>query len=535
MQRLERGAVLGSLDVACAAHPRRRSPRPPGLTPGPIFRTLARMRSLLSLAFGLTLFCACASAGVEDAGSADAAVTIVDTGVRPDSGPAPDTGVLDAGPGDALLSDADPVVDATPGDAGPTTDALPGDATTTDALPGDSGPRIGPLTVIFEEHSGFGRSGVAMFHDGTGTLRATRTTTLGQIVEQVEEGWMVTITNTLESPSYLFTITEVAPSETYRIAAFTSPPELAVMTFAIGEPYPGAATYWYETGCARSLVSDPSELSPVSITEECTSPSGTIDYAVLARDANLNRLAFKLLEDVPVVANSTVTITSPWRTDFARIDITVSNAPTGADYVGLEAAVNSNGGEYDYDLDNLILSGGAGAFTLVRPPFGEGLNTRYVMNGPGGSSWLQKTGRAPVAQSYNLSTDFLPFPGPVTLSASPVVGRPTASWPAIAGLDFIELQALSFTQSVKWSVILRGDATSFLYPELPVELAAIAPTDLASFTTANRIIDADTVPDYAAARAAIGASVIDWPAHFAVQQQPLGAQVRGAGEAIDFD
>ena len=492
------------------------------------------MRSLLSLAFGLTLCCACSSAGVEDAGSADATVTILDTGVRPDSALARDTGVLDGGQGDVLLADADPIVDATPGDATPG-DATPGDATPGDATPGDSGPRTGPLTVIFEELSGFGQSGVALFHDGTGTLRATRTTTLGQIVEQVEEGWMVTITNTLQGPSYLFTITEVAPSETYRVAAYTSPPELAVMTFAIGDPYPGAATYWFETGCYRSLVSDPSELSPVSITDECTSPSGTIDYAVLARDGNLGRLAFKLLEDVPVVADSTVTITSPWRTDFARVDITVSNAPAGADYVGLEVAVNSNGGEYDYDLDNLILNGGAGAFTLVRPPFGEGLNTRYVMSGPGGSSWLQKTARAPVAQTYDLSVDFLPFPGPVTLAASPVVGRPTASWPAIAGLDFIELQVLSFTQGVKWSVILRGDATTFLYPELPVELAAVAPADLGSFTAANRIIDADTVPDYAAARAVIGTSILDWPIYFSVQQQPRGAQVRGAGLPLDFD
>lgn len=487
------------------------------------------------MTIALTLLCACASAGVEDAGSADATVTIVDTGVRPDSGGARDSGALDASPEDASPADADPIVDATPGDAGPddaqAQDALPGDATST-----DGGPRTGPLTLVFEAESPFRGAGVAMFNDATGALRATRTTTVGLIVEPIEEGWMVTISNTLETPNYLYTITEVAPGETYRVAGSPNPPEIAVMTFAIGDPYPGAATYWFETGCfGARLVSSPTEVSHVAITDECTSPSGTIDYAVVARDGNLNRLAFKLREDVPVVANSTVTITDPWRTDFSQVPINVSNAPVGADYVGLDVSVSSNGAEYDYDRDNLILSGGAGAFTLVRPPFGEGLNTRYDMIGNGLSSWLQKTARAPLAQTFDLSVDFLPFPGPVTLTVSPVIGRPTASWPAMAGLDFIELQVLSLSQSIKWSVIVRGAATSFAFPQLPVELAAAAPTDLSSFTNAIRVIDADSVADYAAARAAIGTSVLEWSQTFDVRHQAPGAQVRGGGEYLDFD
>ena len=84
-------------------------------------------------------------------------------------------------------------------------------------------------------------------------------------------------------------------------------------------------------------------------------------------------------------------------------------------------------------------------------------------------------------------------------------------------------------------MILRGTATSFVYPELPAELVAVAPSDLSSFTTSLRVIDADSVPDYAAARAAIGRSVLQWAETFDARHQPLGAQVRGGGLDLDFD
>ena len=504
---------IQSEEKATWCWPGRRSGRE--LTLGPIFSTLSLMRVPLVLAAGLVLFCACEDPVEGD--PADSGVA-TDSGARVDSGPPRDTGI-DGGQGDTLLADADPILDASPSDADPV-----------DASPSDGGPRTGPLTIIFEPNSAFNTSGVAIFQDGAGTLRATRTTTVGMIVETIEEGWMVTITYNLTTPTYLFTITEVAPNETYRVPAYTNPPTLAVMAFAIGEPYPGADSYWFETGCfGQRLTNDPNDLSYVAITEECTSPAGLIDYTVVARAANLDRLAFKLLEDLPVVANATVTISGAWRTDFAAVDVSVSNAPTGVEYVGLEAAVNSNGAEYDYDRDNLVLSGGAGNFTLVRPPFGEGLNTRYEMISQDSESWLQMTARPPTDQVYDLSTDFLPFPGPVTLAPTPIVGRPTATWTGIPGLDLVDLQVLSFSQGIKWSVILRGDATTFLFPELPPELTSAQPTDLPSFITATRVIDADTVTDYTGTRAAIAPSVIHWPIQFDLRHQPLGAQVRGAG------
>lgn len=485
------------------------------------------MRAPLVLASGLALLCACEDPAEEDAGQSDSGVAL-DSGATPDSGPPRDTGV-DGGQGDVPVGDADPMRDATPGDV------LTSDAEPVDASPGDGGPRTGPLTIIFEPDSDFDTSGVAIFQDGAGSLRATRTTTVGRIVETIEEGWMVTITYTLEGPSYLYTITEVAPNETYRVPTNLDSPPLGTMAFAIDEPHPTAATYWHETGCfGQRLTSDPTEIAYVEITEECTSAAGLIDYAVVARDNSLDRLAFKLIEDVPVVANATVTVSGPWRTDFDAIDVTVSNAPVGADYLALEVAVYSNGAEYDYDLDVVTMSGGGANFTVVRPPFGEGLNTYYALLGPNTQTWLQTTAGPPADQVYDGSVDFLPFPGPVTLATTPIQGRPTATWPAIPGLDLVELQILSHDQGIKWSVLLPGDATTFLFPELPAELASARPTNLPSFNTATRVIDADSVTDYNGTRATIAPWAVDWQTPFDVRHQPLGARVRGAGEELDF-
>lgn len=488
------------------------------------------MRSLLL--YGLCLgaaFAACADPEETDSGTPDSGIVADsgvprDTGVVTDSGAPRDTGGDDAGAPDTGTDDTGAA------DTGAT------DTGATDAALGDGGGVSGPVTVIFDPPPGLPTPlpGAAIFHDPSGVLIASLTSTTGSLVQDVPPGSMLTIPSLSFGgkgpPAFeLTTLVGIEPGETYHVDRFGGEVYLGSVTFFVGDAFPGAAYYTFQSGCGQNNSFDAAQAAPLDFYDYCIGTSTTTaDVLVTAYDQADQPIAHRGATQVPLIPGSMVTMTDPWQTTFQDIAVTVTNPPTGSASFQPYLALTSRGAVYNgFTSESVDLSGGAGGSVLFhRETFGDGVAFQGYLRGANGelSQLVTRVGsQGPI--TLDLSADFLPLAGPVTVTPSPTVERPMISWNAPAVGDLVGISFLMYGPDVNWSFIFPPTVSSFALPELPDELVDQRPNGSTAFEATQLVIESSAIADYAQFRALAQANLVRW-INLDPRSLPVGVRIR---------
>ncbi|MFO0727316.1 MAG: hypothetical protein U1E65_26285 [Myxococcota bacterium] len=481
------------------------------------------MRAFVPLSFALCSF-ACASSGTGDAG------TSPDSGAQ-DSGTHADASAADAGHDDAMGAP-----DATEADAG-----LDDSGVVT-----DSGPRVGPVTVVFQPGAPFPGRGTAVFSDPSGNVLSVRTTSTGTIVANVPEGALLTATpeifdgTNMNSRVGLVTVAGIAPGETYRVDPWFTVNIRGQMTFNGGTPYPGAASYAFDFGCSTYGIPDIAMDYSLTIPDNCTGTSSTtLTFLASALDINGVRLAYRVQENVPIVIGGRVALSGPWSTDFQHVDIHYSNPPAGAQSLLNVVVVTSKQALVDQENGQVaMLNVPAGTVPFQKARFGDGVSHEFRMqNGLRGESWMIRNTAAFVPSiDLDLTRDLLAFPSDVNVTSSTASpDRPVLDWTSDPSTDFVVVQVVIDGFNNEWLVFLPGGSDHFQLPALPDVMASLRPTAATSFQGAQRVIESSAISNYGQARAVFGQALLGWERGFWAQVIPSGITVRGAGILLQAD
>ncbi len=361
-------------------------------------------------------------------------------------------------------------------------------------------PRTGTVTVVVDGPEA--ATAVVAFHRPDGSVQEVLPVDAAHMASAVvADGSLVTvgrqITRSGVSWSDLVTIAAVEPGDVLVVGSWAALGDFSA-TVRLPGPLDGVSRYVVDASCAGAFA-DAGYVDSFSLLLTGCTP--TTDFLALARGPDGAFAAYASAVDVwvgapDVIDPRTVTL-GPWRTDFGALAVDVTNAPEGSRDVNAFLDPRHAG--------RLFWRGGTGAWSVLPPGGSASLGLRYpqafatsgrleVDVGFGESSDAPDAGTGWVIQSdlplaprtIDLSTAIPPRLSGASLSTAG--GALVASWrqagadPALDGV----ILGTSWRSGVgehDWTVVLPPGTTSFAFPALPPELAAMAPGEGAGPTS----------------------------------------------------
>jgi hypothetical protein len=421
---------------------------------------------------------------------------------NPDSSVPIDSGTATDGPSiaDAPAVDSPPLADAGPPDAVPS----------------------GPLTVHVWQSGGPAPGVDVVLHDSEGAvLDRSYTGSTGTVVfADVSADSMVTVAMVDGSDYRLTTVMGAGPNDVIdfgdKIGSSTSTQE-GLLTVNLPGSAPGPAdsyTYNVYVGCSSYWGANLGSAVSLTINSDCFRDSTTLSVLVVA---------FVSGEPVAYAVETGVTMSgtapdrtgtvyfSTWRSDFAELDGTVTNAPSGASALMPNLAVYANGLSYEaWSSGSIDLTAGDGTFTGTYPKGLADVVYLMIYLSFGAANQLSIYGMpyttsVPTSVELDLSTDFLPAIIDVVADSTDPA-RPTYGWgtaTTAVGADFAIVQA-QYQQSSptyvywSWEIIAPPDVSLPLQaPELPAALSAFVPSPAATLQNAMMgLIDLTVTESY---------------------------------------
>lgn len=356
-------------------------------------------------------------------------------------------------------------------------------------------------------------------HDAAGEPLAVLVTgTNGvTVIEDPEEGTMITVVTTAGGDAWMRTVIGVEPGDELVVpipdgAPVAAPSPAATPDYVFTSGYAGAYGYALELGCSVSFVfaTDGS----ASVGPECVAiDDQTYDAVVIAGDSGADALAFTSLEDIPV---SQPALAFPaWRTDFTEHTLEVTTAPP--DVVDLFGSVltRAESGVFGTADTAVNSTGGTGTF-LIRlvpePAVGTltGLDLAYATGNTFDGRALHFVGAVGLAtsQSLDLASAVLPRTSAAAFTTS--AGGSAISWTTSAAVTGDVLQVTNEWAGADfrgWILYAPAETISPLrLPTLPPEMAVLVPTT-APGTVRIRFFEADFINGYPAFRN----EFLSWP------------------------
>lgn len=261
----------------------------------------------------------------------------------------------------------------------------------------------------------------------------------------------------------------------------------------VGEPdvlfegFAGAYDYRLDLGCTSdATLTTAGNTAPVYAS--CTDASGDADLFAIARDANDDPLAYAFIEGFPAATTNSVQLPS-WSTTWTDASLEVTGMPANGLAILFDARARGRAGAYGLLNEGSFSTSLSGAATVVVPVpqgFGSGFKrTHAVIFGEGlgtlesASVIFEEETTLSADVTLDFAAEFLPSLGVVT-NGSEDQARPLIEWVEVdlPGIDAIIVNvAYDGAELWEWGFFAPPGMAdgSFLFPELPEDLAAMLP------------------------------------------------------------
>jgi hypothetical protein len=326
---------------------------------------------------------------------------------------------------------------------------------------------------------------VVVFHRADGSVDSETTTDAsGKASGTLQCGGLVTLSL---SADVLWTL-RAEPGDD--IVLEDTPPDstgVGDMLLDVAEGFAGASMY--PLGCAGP----PADLSDLTvgpkfaIRKYCLNPAGKFHELAVALDSAYHPLAFTFLKDITPAAPAltTVTLPTPWRTDFATFQVDVANAPAGFQGISLTTRPWLDGLTYYPDTMNAAFANGSASVQAKYPAdFGSMLQYMVSVGSTGIEIRLHRRVANPPPTISLSAVDFPPAVSNATLDKT-MPTRPLAAWQgdtsAADGVVIYMTYAPDGTKPKSWNGTVPPGGSSFSYPELPAALAEFVPTPATTY------------------------------------------------------
>lgn len=374
-----------------------------------------------------------------------------------------------------------------------------------------------PPVVVVSDLDGPLAGAHVVFHDPDGAPVAHQTTDAdGRASADVDGGGMVTVLFADDGSRLRGTIVGVERGdELAMVVSRRHVTEVGTVRVTVA-PFAGAAVYVFETACAAVYTASLAQPVAIEIRSNCLAADGTLPLLVTARDGEGGMMAVAAIPALPWIEPMNVVMPA-WSAPSV-ITLAGSAAPAGTSALFGELAYDVNGAFLGgSEAHTALVPGQAASFALpYAPGLGELLQARLALvygsdlEEPDGASMLVRRMTTPTDLALDLGADLLPrLPAP---SIDPsVLGRPTATWPAVdipaadgGGAYFVWNEGSGDLED--WTVVIPPDVGGRVQlPELPEDLATWAPTAAATFGRATVLFaDADWLSSYRGLRETIG-------------------------------
>lgn len=376
------------------------------------------------------------------------------------------------------------------------------DSGVVDASP--DGPEVGEATVAVTL-DGVAQSGVRVnFQASDGSLTTeAMTDTNGVATGTVHADAMVTVAI---GPNDLVTVTGVNPGDDV-VLKDTSPfDDTSVTTAAFGAASEAANKAYYRADVGEDWYVTATSIT--SGTRELDVPRSVLDatnqfYLVAGvYDLNNKLIAYSFTKRSPSSSGTTSsTVPTPWRTDVVDLSTSISDAPAGATKLSVESNNEQSGILYmrstfpaqsPYPGQAPIANGTATVIVPYLGGFGEYVHTRADLQfgtSGGTMTFIRRVSRP--ASAFAITSADFPARVSSTSVDSSTPTRPMVTWTidgSTASGDAISVD-LSWRDptaaSYRWHLYLPPDATTVTFPEVSASIAAQAPAQSSTVTSAE--------------------------------------------------
>lgn len=361
----------------------------------------------------------------------------------------------------------------------------------------DRGPRTGAAAITVRGWAGPAAGVSIVFHRPDGSAQELAVTdAAGKASAVITEGALVTVARFQPGTSNRYVLTTIAgvePGDNLVLAEPVGSPLTGFGAVSFPGPVDGASSYRVDASCTAAFA-DEGYVSPLAMPVVSPACGASFDTVAIARAPGGALLAYATALGVPITGeapsqSATVTL-GPWQTEFGALDLDVTSVPAGGTFVYATLSPRRNGrtffqsGSGDAaDVETL----GSASLALWYPP-ALATSARLfatVEYGPyphDGTGWVVEADAPLAPRSLDLATIL-----PPRLSGAALVagegGALVASWQQAApdpSLDAIVVST-SWTGDDGehlWTAV-AAPATSFVFPALPPELSAFAPSAVA--------------------------------------------------------
>lgn len=397
-------------------------------------------------------------------------------------------------------------------------------------------PAIGLATITVYDQGNPRAGATVIFHDPDGSVRGTVISDGGGMaIHEVLLGSLATVVlpNDFDNAARLYTVAGVDPGDEIDIGSKRKTVSDWVGSIEVFLPaLPPMTAQYAEISIGSGCVSQFMDIGAtggsvvMDVHTPCLQPGDLVTVVAEATRDGVNgteRLAFSV---TPVVLTNpgvpTPVSLPPWRNDWRRSDVTVTNAPAVASSANLVAEYYEQNALFDFDIGQLVLGGGDATLTGLFPKdVGDQFTlAAQVLLGsdpasPDGAGflWANSSGAPPVSQEFDLGM-LLPMITRVSYVAAD--SRPTISFDIDAGAEQADglVVRIAYDRDAnsrnEWLMTLPPIASSpIMYPELPASVAAFAPGLDANFDAPSMfLIDLASTDGYRAYKQ-INSSILD--------------------------
>ncbi len=243
--------------------------------------------------------------------------------------------------------------------------------------------------------------------------------------------------------------------------------------------YPGAAGYRLFDGCSEAYLTT-GGTHRLELDDRCLSPWRSVSAVVVAEDQRGRHLAYALATGVSLEhGRGTQVALGPWKTQFVDVSLAIPSAPWASDTTVLLRRYDGTGASV---FPLTVASDG----TSVAIP--AGFFDEVVVRHSGGNRSVVRS--VPLTAKSAVAVDATT---PPTLDIEPPVvdgsdvARPVLHTRAL-GASADMLTGVVRWANVRWTFVAAPDATTIVFPALPVELAPFTPSG-APDATFLRVVD----------------------------------------------
>jgi hypothetical protein len=368
----------------------------------------------------------------------------------------------------------------------------------------------GPVVVTVLDPAGGGGPAIGatvVFIDPDGTLvkRAT-TDTVGKTTADVLPGASVTAIALLNARYEIETVTAVKPGDDLVIGVKKPDTTLAGM-FTFSYPaFTGAATYTVAYPCGTSPTDGPATSVTVPVRNDCRVEP--MDIVVMPQDSNEQPLAASFKGEIPFVAGGTSTVTQAYR-NYVSFTASYTNIPAS-----LSRVVITRWAPDDYGFFSGVSRDNpppTTVLTFMTPVSTGAVPITQFLRTPALQTLRQKILGSVQSYSIDVAATLLPWLGEPSYDAAarrltiPVdaVGTSMARPDAFHVIASYRRNVAGTLTQYNWKLYAPepGDLT---LPQLPQELADIAPRAGEQVVVGATMLEVDTVTGYDAIRNNLG-------------------------------